>query len=424
MVRRVVVLMVAVLVVAGCGAWGQAGFDGGASSDNRADTALTAANVGGLHEVARVPGRAVVIGGGHAFTALDDPAPAARHALVAYDEQDCTGSGVPACSEAWSRSGLYSQPVTDGTSVFVVDRAANVVRVFGVDGTPLWTYTPAPVSGATTKLGTTLRLDDGRVWAQAMDTAAGNVRTDRLVALPAIGCGAATCNGVTTIGGDPTDNFLAGDGVVFADRAERLHTYDAADGTELWRTSEPLAIDPNGSFGVPVSLRDNVGYVYWRCQTGGTCSEIQGYELHKSFPCTESPCVRNDSVSRIRYGAQGMIATQPQLVTVDTGGALSWWTCATTCHETALYPTAGAAADTGFAKAGDLIFVAARNTRTGPVLIRAVANAPDQCPDGVTVRVCSAVWTSNPTAGVHGLVVTGGRVYAAENDGMVHVYAR
>jgi hypothetical protein len=421
--RRVGIL-VAALVLGGCGAWGQAGFDGGTSSDNRADTTITAANVAQLHEGWKLPGSAVVLGGGFAFTTFGDPSPSARHALVAYPEQGCTGSGIPTCAEAWSRDGLYSQPVTDGASVFVVDRAANVVRAFGVDGSPRWTYTPAPVTGATTTLATTLRVADGRLWAQAVDVTAANVRTDRLVALPTNGCGASTCTAVTTIGGDPIDNFLAAEGVVFSDRALRVHMYDAATGNELWRTGDPTRENPTLGSGVPIALRDGLAITHAFCEKGGTCSETLTYDVHPTDPCTQDPCFKYSMYGWMHSNAQGVIATRPQPVGVDTGGALSWWDCTThtRCAETALYPTAGIPTDSGYAKAGDLIFTVGQASRTGPVRIRAVVNAPDACPQGVTVRVCSDVWTTDTSHHVHGLVVAGGRLYASEDDGAVHVY--
>jgi hypothetical protein len=41
------------------------------------------------------------------------------------------------------------------------------------------------------------------------------------------------------------------------------------------------------------------------------------------------------------------------------------------------------------------------------------------CPQGS----CQPEWTANATTGVHALAVTGGRLYAAEDDGFVHVYS-
>lgn len=105
------------LLVAGCATWGQGGFDGGRSFDNRFDQSITAANVTQLHEVWKLPGSTPVVGGGHVFDSLNDPNPLVRHALVAYPEAGCTGTGVPTCAESWSVGGRFSPPTTDGTSV-------------------------------------------------------------------------------------------------------------------------------------------------------------------------------------------------------------------------------------------------------------------------------------------------------------------
>src|SRR5690242_14196288 len=240
------------LVVAGCATWGQGGFDGGRSFDSRADTTITKDNVGQLHEVWKLPGMSPVVGGGHVFASLNDPSPIVRHALVAYPEAGCTGSGVPTCAESWSLDGRYSPPATDGTSVFAVSIDSNVLHVLGTDGTPKWTYTPSAVAGATTVLAPDIRIDNGTVWLDVQDTN-GSVRTDRLVSLPAAGCNSATCTAALTIGGTAIatkrDNnavdvgsFLATEGVVLASRFANpglsVHAYDPTTGAELWRSSE------------------------------------------------------------------------------------------------------------------------------------------------------------------------------------------
>jgi hypothetical protein len=414
------------LLVAGCATWGQGGFDGGRSFDDRSDTAITTDNVTQLHEVWKLPGSTPVVGGGHVFDSLNDPSPIVRHALVAYPEAGCTGSGVPTCAESWSLDGRYSPPATDGTSVFAVNLTTNVLRVLGTDGTPRWTYTPSAVAGATTVLAPDIRIDNGTVWLDVRDTK-GGARTDRLVSLPAAGCNAATCAATLTIGGNAIaterDNngvdvgsFLATEGVVLASRATttsccpdvNVHAYDPTTGSELWRSSEDANL---------VAARDGRAYARLACETS-TCTPGVIYPLHAGASCTGTPktCTAIASLSRM---TNGPVLTANHVVTVDTGGDTVWYsnTCTGGCAKLASKTFIGYPGPVGFAAQGALVFTAGIPS-VGNDRISAFDDSLASCPGGT----CTANWTTNPSVGVRALAVSGGRLYASETDGFVHVY--
>ncbi len=414
--RRVVVIVLLTVVAGGC-AWGQSGYSGGQAFDNRGESQITPTSVGSLHEVWRFAGPNVVLGGGYAYASLNDASPLVRHALVAYREAGCTGTGVPTCAEAWHRDGRFSPPVSDGTSVFVVDQGANALQVLGTDGTPQWTFSAPATTGSTSTLDSTIRLDGGRAWVLSHDVDASAVETGRLFSVPAGGCGTATCAAQTTISGGAVNSFVVVNGTVVASRLDatlgaHLHAYNAATGSERWRSSEA---------GTVAAAGDGRVYAHLTCN-GAHCAPGAVYDLQPGPSCTGTPLVCTE-VAGISRMPSGPMLTAHHAIAVDDGGQLVWYAndcvTATTCPPLALFDTPEVPQSIGFAGGGGVVFTAGPVGVGGPWRIWAIDDALTGCSGNPS---CPSIWTESPPAGVHGLAVSGGRLYAAEDDGLVHVY--
>jgi hypothetical protein len=189
-----------------------------------------------------------------------------------------------------------------------------------------------------------------------------------------------------------------------------VFAYDPTTGAERWHSDENATV---------VAARDGRAYARLACESTG-CAPGVMYPLTAGANCTGTPkvCTSIASVQNMN----GLVLTSAHAVVIRTSGVTfgaGWYAndCTGACTRIANISYNDVPGPVGFAGAGDLVFTAGWPT-VGAARIYAIDDTLADCPQGQ----CQPEWTANATAGVHALAVTSGRLYAAEDDGFVHVY--
>ncbi|HEX8802735.1 MAG TPA: PQQ-binding-like beta-propeller repeat protein, partial [Acidimicrobiales bacterium] len=130
------------------------------------------------------------------------------------DAYAATGCGAATCPPVWSRTfdASVSTPMAEATGPLFVPSGGDLLAVDPATGADVWR---APLGGGTGgALATGMALAGGTVYVTTTDTSGA---TGTLLALPAGGCGAATCapTWTATLAGAPRAPVVAG-GVVYA----------------------------------------------------------------------------------------------------------------------------------------------------------------------------------------------------------------